>query len=167
MNALLIYNPIAGRKISASAIEKVTEKFAHRDIICTAIKTAGPGDATRIAINEGGKFELIICMGGDGTLNETIGGLLNLNSSPPLAYIPAGTTNVLVVFTPAPPVTSFLGRLATFVHGCPQTVSEKPHNNNTAKKLARRLVNKPFRFGFPLEKPASFKNSKIFISTLI
>jgi len=93
MNSLIIYNPIAGRKISASTIKKITEKFALRDIICAAIPTSGPGDATRIAINEGGKYDLVICMGGDGTLNETMGGLLNLNDKPSLAYIPAGTTN--------------------------------------------------------------------------
>ena len=34
-----------------------------------------------------------MCSGGDGTLNETVSGLLTLEKPPLLGYIPAGSTN--------------------------------------------------------------------------
>ena len=36
---------------------------------------------------------MIVCSGGDGTLNETISGMLQLKNTPSLGYIPAGSTN--------------------------------------------------------------------------
>ena len=37
--------------------------------------------------------DVIVCSGGDGTLNETISGMLQLKKTPSLGYIPAGSTN--------------------------------------------------------------------------
>lgn len=42
-------------------------------------------------------MDLILCSGGDGTLNETICGMLALKDQPPLGYIPAGSTNDFAV----------------------------------------------------------------------
>lgn len=36
---------------------------------------------------------MIVCMGGDGTLNEVMQGMLEGEISTPLGYIPAGSTN--------------------------------------------------------------------------
>lgn len=41
----------------------------------------------------GGSADLVVCSGGDGTLNETISGLMKLDHFPDLGYIPAGSTN--------------------------------------------------------------------------
>lgn len=38
-------------------------------------------------------FDLIIAIGGDGTFNRVLTGLINSNSSVPIGYIPTGTTN--------------------------------------------------------------------------
>lgn len=38
-------------------------------------------------------MDLIVCSGGDGTLNETISGMMELEAMPQLGYIPAGSTN--------------------------------------------------------------------------
>lgn len=35
----------------------------------------------------------MVCAGGDGTLNETISGLMQLEQRPPLGYLPNGSTN--------------------------------------------------------------------------
>ena len=45
--------------------------------------------------SDGGGFDRVVCCGGDGTLNETVQGLLALpaDKRPVLGYIPAGTTN--------------------------------------------------------------------------
>ncbi len=62
----------------------------------TVVPTMHRGHATQLAGSaaEGG-FDTVICCGGDGTLNETISGLLTIprEERPMLGYIPAGSTN--------------------------------------------------------------------------
>ena len=43
----------------------------------------------------GGDFDLVVCHGGDGTLNETVNGIMRLprEKRPPLSYLPGGSTN--------------------------------------------------------------------------
>lgn len=53
----------------------------------------GSGDATRYVAAHAAEFERVVCIGGDGTLNETIAGLLQAQLNIPIGYIPAGTTN--------------------------------------------------------------------------
>ncbi len=57
--------------------------------------TQGAQDAVRVVCERAGEFERIICAGGDGTLNEAVTGLMQVQPSlrPPLGYLPAGTTN--------------------------------------------------------------------------
>jgi diacylglycerol kinase (ATP) len=56
--------------------------------------TSAPGDATRIVAEEIGKgADLILALGGDGTVNEVMNGMLG--SRVPLGILPAGTANVL------------------------------------------------------------------------
>lgn len=40
-----------------------------------------------------GEFDLVVCSGGDGTLNETVQGLMHSGCPLPLGYIPCGSTN--------------------------------------------------------------------------
>ena len=56
-------------------------------------RTTGTGAATRAAQKCGQDVDMVVCCGGDGTLNETITGLLRAGASTPLGYIPTGTTN--------------------------------------------------------------------------
>lgn len=60
----------------------------------TALETRAPGSATAIARRclEAGA-DLILALGGDGTLNEAANGMIGTHV--PLAVIPAGTANVL------------------------------------------------------------------------
>ena len=41
--------------------------------------------------------DLVICCGGDGTLNETINGLMSAGANIPIGYLPMGSTNDLAV----------------------------------------------------------------------
>lgn len=45
-----------------------------------------------------GKVDIIVCCGGDGTLNETISGVMQAGLHTPIGYIPAGSTNDLQIF---------------------------------------------------------------------
>ncbi len=50
-------------------------------------------DAKQAVIRYGARKELIVCCGGDGTLNETVCGLMELPRPVTLGYIPSGSTN--------------------------------------------------------------------------
>ena len=92
---LYIYNPAAGRKTSKSSLSDTLEIFARQGYEITVHPTQERGDAAAAVIQQGGQHERVVCCGGDGTLNETVQGLLALPAEerPVLGYIPAGTTN--------------------------------------------------------------------------
>ena len=92
---LYIYNPTAGRRTAKASLSDVVEVFSRQGYEITVHPTQGRGDATRTVLEDGGGFDRVVCCGGDGTLNETVRGVLELppERRPVLGYIPAGTTN--------------------------------------------------------------------------
>lgn len=90
---LFIYNPHAGKGLVRGKLAAIIDTFTAAGYFVTAYPTQRKGDATDVAARQGKKFDRIVCSGGDGTLSETIAGLLTLSAPPMLGYIPAGTTN--------------------------------------------------------------------------
>ena len=92
---LLLVNPAAGRSTSHAALGGVVETFCQGGWNPTVYMTTGPRTATSIAVHHGGHYERLVCLGGDGTLSETIAGLMQLppEERPALGYIPMGTAN--------------------------------------------------------------------------
>jgi YegS/Rv2252/BmrU family lipid kinase len=95
-NAFLIYNPCAGglRYFTARRVSRVLEVLRAAGHSVTPLITPAPGEAAAIARRcvESGA-DLVMALGGDGTLNEAANGMIG--SQVPLAVIPAGTANVL------------------------------------------------------------------------
>ncbi len=92
---LLIINPTAGKKKSKNNIEEIVtllKKYYHN---VTPLITNAKGDATNFVNSEARNYDMMICCGGDGTLNEVVSGLMSINYDIPIGYIPAGTTNDL------------------------------------------------------------------------
>ena len=92
---LYIYNPAAGRKTAKNSLSDTLEVFARQGYELTVRPTLKRGDAAAAVIRRGAEHDRVVCCGGDGTLNETVRGLLALPAErrPVLGYIPAGTTN--------------------------------------------------------------------------
>jgi len=44
-------------------------------------------------MQEGSEYDLIICSGGDGTLDEVVTGMMQMDEKRPIGYIPMGSTN--------------------------------------------------------------------------
>lgn len=91
---LFVYNPNAGRALLKSCLSDVIDIFTKDDYFVTAYPTQKKGDALKViekSNNEG--YDLIVCSGGDGTLSESITGLMKCENRPDLGYIPAGSTN--------------------------------------------------------------------------
>lgn len=90
---LLILNPISGKKAGKRHLPDVVEAFCREDYIPTVFVTTAKGNARDIAISHGGEADLVVCLGGDGTFNEVVGGLLDGGHRTPIGYIPCGSTN--------------------------------------------------------------------------
>ena len=94
MNHLLfLYNPTSGKGGAAGHLSPILDTLTKEGWLVTAYPTQQPGDATRIVRELGSQFDRVVCCGGDGTLSETVSGLLTLETPPVLGYLPAGTTN--------------------------------------------------------------------------
>ena len=87
---LYIYNPAAGRKTAKINLSDVLEVFARQGYEITVHPTQERGDATAVAREQGPEHHRVVCCGGDGTLNETVQGILELprEKRPILGYIP-------------------------------------------------------------------------------
>lgn len=90
---MLIINPCSGRKLGEKMSSRVLNRFDEGDFDCKLFITQKSGDGTNFVLNHGADFDVIVCMGGDGTLNEVLNGILKSNLDVPLGYIPAGSTN--------------------------------------------------------------------------
>lgn len=90
---LFIMNPFAGQKKANKVLPEILMLFTEAGYEINMSMTTGPGCATRLAAERGGRADLVVCCGGDGTLNETISGLMTAGLNVPVGYIPSGTTN--------------------------------------------------------------------------
>lgn len=92
---LLIFNPNAGEKRGLRFMSDTIKYMTEHGYICTALTTVARGSATEIVERLGSENDIVICSGGDGTVNEVIRGMMALEkeSRPILAYIPSGSTN--------------------------------------------------------------------------
>ena len=90
---LFIYNPASGKGTVRGRLARVVETFAQQGWQVTVHPTRGKGDATRVVQEQGKDYQRVVCAGGDGTLSETVSGLVTLKEPPELGYIPTGSTN--------------------------------------------------------------------------
>lgn len=90
---LFIINPNSGKGEIRHHLIDCIDRFIRAGYEVTVHTTQKSGDATEAVMNRGSAYDLIVCSGGDGTLNETVTGLMHLREKPALGYIPSGTTN--------------------------------------------------------------------------
>ncbi len=90
---LIIMNPCSGKKKANAHLAEIISVFNRADYDVSVHMTAARNDATAIAAARAQEFDLLVCIGGDGTFNEVISGLYSVGSNIPIGYIPAGSTN--------------------------------------------------------------------------
>ncbi len=94
-SALLLINPTAGKNKPKAGLFALEKLLSEGDILAASYFTRKGGDAAARVRQLAPAFDLVICCGGDGTLSETVNGLLSLPEEDrrPIGYIPCGTTN--------------------------------------------------------------------------
>lgn len=91
--AVVILNPVAGKARAKYILFDLLKGLTDMGFDAIVHITSARGDAVSAAFFYGNDCSLMVCLGGDGTLNEVISGLLTLDKRPGLCYLPAGTTN--------------------------------------------------------------------------
>ena len=90
---LFLVNPNAGQRRVNKFLTEILGIFNEGGYEVTVFLTAGPGSGARIVEARATQYDLVVCAGGDGTLNETITGVLRAGADCPIGYIPCGSTN--------------------------------------------------------------------------
>lgn len=93
MNCIFIYNPVSGRGKIHKKLHLITKNLAEKYDDVTVYATQYSGDMKRAAREAVGKYDAIIFSGGDGSFNEVLQGIADLDNLPELGYIPSGTVN--------------------------------------------------------------------------
>lgn len=93
---IFIVNPVSGNGRGKKVYEKLKKLKVYRNLNKEEYFTMYKGHAKKIAqniIDKNLKIKSIIVIGGDGTLNEVVNGLMDLSEPIPIAFIPAGSGN--------------------------------------------------------------------------
>ena len=90
---LFIYNPNAGTGTLKPKLSDVLDIFTKAGYEVTVYPTQKYHDGADKMESCPDGYDLIVCSGGDGTLNEVVSGMMELKRLPVLGYIPAGSTN--------------------------------------------------------------------------
>lgn len=90
-----IFNPRSGKEQIRTKLLDILDVFVKAGFLVSVYVTQAPQDAIREVKRRGRGKQLIVCSGGDGTLNEVITGMMSMEPEkrPILGYIPAGSTN--------------------------------------------------------------------------
>lgn len=115
---LLIMNPAAGTQRANPHLPEILSVFGRAGYVCLTFMTQKRGDGTELAVHYGEWADLIVCIGGDGTFNEVVSGLVRAGLKTPVGYIPAGSTNDFA---------ASLGLSKNVIQAAQDIVAGKPH----------------------------------------
>ncbi len=92
-NMLFVYNPRAGKAQIRSNLLDIIDIFVKAGYEVTAYPTQAPGDAVKAVRERRKGYDIVVCSGGDGTLDEVVTGMMQCEEKLPIGYVPAGSTN--------------------------------------------------------------------------
>jgi len=90
---LLIINPNAGKGNIKKKLPIITQNFEKIGYKINLIYTKINYSPKQILQEHGTDVDLLVCCGGDGTLNESINAIIDLNLHLKISFIPLGTMN--------------------------------------------------------------------------
>ncbi|MGD9548586.1 MAG: diacylglycerol kinase family protein [Candidatus Krumholzibacteriia bacterium] len=120
MRAVVIANPIAGPGRGRLSGEEAGRMLAEHGVDARVLRTEAPRDATRLAREAAGVADVVVAVGGDGTVHEVACGLLGTGC--PMGVFPSGSGNDLAIGlgirTPADGLASVLEGTGIEIDGC-------------------------------------------------
>lgn len=90
---LFIFNPKSGKGQIKNRLMEILDIFVKSGYEVTVHPTQKKNDAMEVVIRESENYDLLVCCGGDGTLDEVVNGMMNVEEQIPIGYIPSGSTN--------------------------------------------------------------------------
>lgn len=95
---LFVVNPYSGKAQIKNQLLDIVDTMVKAGYEVTVYTTQAVGDAVHKVEMEAGDYDLVVCSGGDGTLDEVVTGSMYRTmydgcEGVPLGYIPAGSTN--------------------------------------------------------------------------
>lgn len=90
---LFVFNPHSGKAQVKQKLFQIVDIFVKNGYQVTVHPTQEKMDAKRMVKKFAKRSDIIVCSGGDGTINEVVDGLMECEKRPPLGYIPTGTVN--------------------------------------------------------------------------
>ena len=94
---LFMYNPKAGKAQIRNHLVDILDVFVKEGYEVTVYPTQARGDAIKKTGRKKDKYDIVVCSGGDGTLDEVFTGMMQCKKKVPIGYIPAGSTNDFAV----------------------------------------------------------------------
>lgn len=91
---LFVFNPHSGKGLIKNKLLGILDIFTKAGYELTVYPTQKAMDGYDKVCEADGKYDVIVCSGGDGTLNEVISAVMTHRmAKPKIGYIPAGSTN--------------------------------------------------------------------------
>lgn len=90
---LFIFNPYSGKAQIKNKLLQIVDIMVKAGYEVTIYPTQARADALNMVQKRAKKYDLVVCSGGDGTLDEAVSGMMLSEKKVPLGYIPAGSTN--------------------------------------------------------------------------
>ena len=90
---LFVYNPRAGKAQIRSNLLDIIDIFVKAGYEVTAYPTQAVGDAVEAVKERRPGYDIVVCSGGDGTLDEVVTGMMQCDERVTIGYVPAGSTN--------------------------------------------------------------------------
>ena len=92
---LFIYNPNAGKGLLKAKLSDVLDIMVKAGYEVVVYPTQSYKDAYRKVVHMEKDYDMVVCSGGDGTLDEVVTGMMKRDKEDriPIGYIPTGTTN--------------------------------------------------------------------------
>lgn len=90
---LFVYNPNAGRGLIKLRLAEIIDIFVKAGYELVVYPTQCYRDGYNKIVHMEDGYDLVVCSGGDGTLDEVVTGMMKRKNKVPIGYIPAGTTN--------------------------------------------------------------------------
>lgn len=94
---LFVLNPCSGKARIKNYLLDIVDTMVKAAYEVTIYPTQKQGDAMEKIQEAAGEYDLVVCSGGDGTLDEVVTGMMTGHVKVPLGYIPAGSTNDFAV----------------------------------------------------------------------